>query len=343
MRWFGSAAVAGASLVLSFLVIEIGLRVLGYPSHSLHSISQQRYAELAGMYEPGPLPGIIRVRGLVHDLNINSQGFRGAEPRRDADRPRVLFLGDSFTFGDSVNDDETLPEQVESALAGAIEALNGGVSGSTIVDQRVFGERMLALEPDLVVLVYSENDVSDLGAPVPLHARLAENRAMRSGWLATQVFHAIGDLAVFQRLLFARAAMATRSAPATRGESPGGEPAPSHAALTRYTEEVVAFRDFLTERGKHLIVALYPWVESLKGAGPKPSLSDVSAALKARGVEVVDLTPALARADLAPEQLYLLPWDAHPSPRGYAIAARALAPAVEAALAARSPAQPTER
>ena len=178
------------------------------------------------MYEPGSLPGIIRVRGLMHDVNINSQGFRGAKPRRDAGRPRVLFLGDSFTFGDSVNDDETLPAQVEFALAGAIEALNGGVSGSTIVDQRVFGERMLALEPDLV-LVYSENDVSDLSAPLPLHVRLAENRAIRSGWLATQVFHVISDLAVFQWVLFARAAMATRSSPSTQGESPAGEPAAS--------------------------------------------------------------------------------------------------------------------
>ena len=32
MRWFGSVAVAGASFVLSFLVIEIGLRALGYPA-----------------------------------------------------------------------------------------------------------------------------------------------------------------------------------------------------------------------------------------------------------------------------------------------------------------------
>src|SRR5215468_3569441 len=45
-------------------------------------------------------------------LNTNSKGLRGTRDFpyvKDKDKLRILILGDSFTFGDEVSDDETYP------------------------------------------------------------------------------------------------------------------------------------------------------------------------------------------------------------------------------------------
>ncbi|MEM7586462.1 MAG: hypothetical protein AAF560_23945 [Acidobacteriota bacterium] len=56
--------------------------------------------------------------------------------------------------------------------------INAGVGGTTIVGQREMARRALPLEPDLVVLTFSENDVVDLRRL--LWHELAENRRMKS-------------------------------------------------------------------------------------------------------------------------------------------------------------------
>jgi lysophospholipase L1-like esterase len=99
-------------------------------------------------------------------VSINASGFRG----RDFAIPkppgtwRMLALGDSFTEGMQVNDEETFAARLEAAFADEprrVEVLNLGVSGHGTSDQlallRIFGPR---LEPDLVLLFFClGNDV----------------------------------------------------------------------------------------------------------------------------------------------------------------------------------------
>ena len=309
---------------------EIGLRLAGFPSRAIHSISAADYDRLPGMYEPGSFTGLIRRRGLPHDVEINRLGFRGPAPQPGSGRARVLFIGDSVTFGDHVNDADTLPAQVEAASNGAIEALNGGVAGSTIVDQRVFARRMLSLAPGLIVLVYSENDLSDLGKPEPISAYLARNRARRSSAIASALFFGVRDLALFQLALRARGVLEFHKLVA---ETPPAAPTVPPALLARYCSEVTALRADFYARGLPLLVALYPWPETLSGRHPAPTIDLVREALAAEGMAVVDLTPALRASGTPVEPLYLFPHDSHPSPLGYRVAARALAPAVVATLA----------
>ena len=54
-------------------------------------------------------------------------------------------------------------------LSGRADVLNAGVLGSTIVDQRVFLQRLLDLNPTLVLLVFCENDLDDFQTTPPLH------------------------------------------------------------------------------------------------------------------------------------------------------------------------------
>ena len=125
---------------------------------------------------PGPLmPGQSFTdrfkRSLPFKVTVNNLGFRGAGEIPLAKRPgtyRVLCVGDSYTFGAYVNDLETWPAQLESALreqnpGRAFEAINAGISGFTITDELEFvKEHGLRLEPDAVVVGFVLNDLADL-------------------------------------------------------------------------------------------------------------------------------------------------------------------------------------
>jgi lysophospholipase L1-like esterase len=99
--------------------------------------------------------------GVTVVYRTNSLGYRNRElgPRGSA---RILFLGDSVTFGLGVNEDETFVRMVE-ALARrdgkSWETVNAGVSGlGTNGEIAVFTETGLSTQPDVVVLGFYLND-----------------------------------------------------------------------------------------------------------------------------------------------------------------------------------------
>ncbi|TMB19842.1 MAG: hypothetical protein E6J71_10235 [Deltaproteobacteria bacterium] len=64
-------------------------------------------------------------------VSSNSRGVRGAREHalaKASGTTRIVAIGDSFTFGDDVGDDETFPAQLQRSLAAA-EVLNLGVHG----------------------------------------------------------------------------------------------------------------------------------------------------------------------------------------------------------------------
>ena len=94
-------------------------------------------------------------------LNSDRFGFRGTRDHSESPGKavRILVLGDSFTFGEGVSDDETYSAVLETSLPG-VEVLNGGVHG--------YGhdQMLLALEdlgpkvhPDLVLLGFVSEDM----------------------------------------------------------------------------------------------------------------------------------------------------------------------------------------
>jgi len=102
---------------------------------------------------------------------INSLGLRGQDfpTEKPADTSRILFVGDSFTFGEGVQDDETFASVLQERLRSEVEndergyqVINAGVSGYNAKDE-VLNLRMkwLDLEPDTVVLVFYLNDAYD--------------------------------------------------------------------------------------------------------------------------------------------------------------------------------------
>ncbi len=95
-------------------------------------------------------------------VNTNSAWLRGTrevELSPPDGKPRILVVGDSFTFGDEVRDEEAYPH-VLGALVPEAEVVNFGVHGYGH-DQMLLmlREQSLDYQPDLVVLGFVRDDM----------------------------------------------------------------------------------------------------------------------------------------------------------------------------------------
>jgi len=94
-------------------------------------------------------------------VSTNSAHMRGAReyPLERTDAARVVVVGDSFTFGQCVSDDETFPAVMEATLPNT-EVLNLGVMGygqdQALLRMRRDGFRY---RPDLVVFGFHKSDM----------------------------------------------------------------------------------------------------------------------------------------------------------------------------------------
>jgi lysophospholipase L1-like esterase len=97
--------------------------------------------------------------------DINNMGFRGKDiPEKCKGGKRVLFMGDSFIFGDGgVAAGETIPAFLQEKLGKPFEVINMGVIGYG-PDQSLISliDQGFALRPDMVILGVCENDFGDL-------------------------------------------------------------------------------------------------------------------------------------------------------------------------------------
>lgn len=122
-------------------------------------IATDRYDEFLGWR---PLPNLdLVIKGAR--LTTNAQGFRAAVDLERSSSPgvrRVLVLGDSFTFGEDVADDEAWPAVLDRRLPNA-DVLNLGVHGYGH-DQMLLRLRRegLNLRPDVVLLGFVGVDLT---------------------------------------------------------------------------------------------------------------------------------------------------------------------------------------
>ncbi len=102
-------------------------------------------------------------------VHINSFGLRSPEVAvpKPAGTIRILLLGDSFTFGLRVKDDETFGRRLEEGLRGKygtapVEVVSAGVlSYCPLLEYLQYRHHLHVLEPDLVVLNFDMSDVQD--------------------------------------------------------------------------------------------------------------------------------------------------------------------------------------
>jgi hypothetical protein len=162
---------AGARLALS--VGPLRRRITGFDDSSyrlrwvkLHQIHQEWTGQYATYHPTRGWTLKPDIKDLpVFDgkiLNSNSKGVRGKteyEYQRTPGKRRIVVLGDSFTFGEEVSDDETYSHDLESALR-STEVLNLGVQGYGHDQMLLYlREEGLKYHPDVVIVGFAYLDI----------------------------------------------------------------------------------------------------------------------------------------------------------------------------------------
>jgi lysophospholipase L1-like esterase len=106
----------------------------------------------------------------LYRVSTDARGYRSARPApgpKSAGVRRIVVLGDSYTFGVGVQNEETFPAELETLLnAGKggerYEVINAGSPGWGTENELAFWTtRQSELQADLLVLAFYRNDVTD--------------------------------------------------------------------------------------------------------------------------------------------------------------------------------------
>jgi hypothetical protein len=288
-----------------------------------HSFAPHRYESIAR-----------RVPHAV-ELRYNSSGFRGAEiaPRRPGVR-RVALLGDSFTEGQGVVEQDTYSSRLQALLeagpGGRWEVLNCGRRATDFPALRHVFDEVLALEPDVIVYAMVLNDPEQApsfrGRQSYLNDWIIDRRRMS----IHQPGHA---LAFFDLRLQALAEDRLESYRVGRDSVQWyldmyGEPNREGWRRTQgYLREMASAT---RRRGGSFVVARWPILVGLEGGYPFAAASEaIERACAALGIASHDLLPALRAAPT--ESLWVHPLDMHPNDVAHRLAAESLAPLVRRA------------
>jgi len=169
---------AASSTLVAIAACELLLRLAVEPHKLLSRYSdaywQQRLVDRLDRLSPGEKPyrsvhvdpnlGWLPIPGLRQEKpgeSTNSRGLRGSQEyayERASGVARILVLGDSFTYGFGVRDEETFSYRLQ-LLLGDTEVLNLGVNGFGTDQQILYFEREgRKYSADLVLLVVYYDD-----------------------------------------------------------------------------------------------------------------------------------------------------------------------------------------
>lgn len=159
-------AVAAALGIVIFRELRPGAQGFVSETPGFQIKSRNEYLKRSnGWLEKGTRGPSYVLRAGIQDppyLRTDSRGLRSAEPSKEKRLPRVLFTGDSMTFGFGVPEGSAYPSQLAQQLAGSAEVLNCAVIGYELRDSLSQIERLAPdLRPDLVVLSFLWNDLDD--------------------------------------------------------------------------------------------------------------------------------------------------------------------------------------
>lgn len=307
----GRALVILLSLLATATVCELLLRVY-LINYTVYDIEMVRYATLVKTEAANPLIGHehqpnVSATLMDVDVRTNSDGLRDVEhPTAHGDRYRIIFLGDSLTFGWGVNEPDTFTARLEAALNQRYptEIINFGTGNyNTEQEVNLFLEKGLKYHPDKVVVFYFINDAE----PTPKKARFAflyESRLVTLAWSRLHALESnLGDRQNNYRTYYADL---------YHPDAPGWQRA--RAALQR-------LRDVCVEHGIELQVVVLPELHELQHYPFEKEHMAVVSFLRSIGVSVLDLTP-LFKDETDPMRLWVAPDDAHPNALAHDLIAR---------------------
>lgn len=265
-------------------------------------------------------------------IHTDAEGHRVERPGAAGDedeRPAVLVLGDSFTFGQGVDYERTFVSAL-AARAPSLRFVNAGVPGHGPVQYRQRLELELArgLRPrEVFVVFFVGNDLHDCvwskDSPVyegvlggKAGARFFVKRASHLYRLLSRVYHARSEAAHLLR------------AHETETYTPSAwSCSPLREARLILRQEVARIAALCAARGIELRAAVIPATRGAAGTAtpgldPDLPVREVMTTCRILGIPCVDTTPALRTAPVS--ETYFV-FDSHLTPLGHTLVAEAIA------------------
>jgi lysophospholipase L1-like esterase len=233
-----------------------------------------------------------RLPGVEHPFTVSTDAnSRRSIPQRPGTNGRILFLGDSCTFGIPVNDGESFPALVQQAMNGK-ECLNAGVPGYSAFQGRLLLEG-IAGRLDIVVITFWPNDRSvwdQLGDYEHQELMKAEREN------------------AFSRYRYLR--ILRRAAPSDRPRLTPAE----------FEEQIRVLVRLSRDRGAKPVIQVWPARQQIEGTGETEHQNVLRRVAKAEQALLIDLLPAFHAA----RDRGLFVDSIHANRAGYSLAAETL-------------------
>lgn len=271
-----------------------------------------------------PQLGYVHPKSVSYELGanrveLNSHGLRDEEVlyAKEPDERRVLVLGDSVTFGWGVNQGKTFSDRMEPLLSAETgnkwQVINAGVNGYNSEQEATYLRiEGMQYSPDIVILVYVDNDIDAVFDPNVTTWRRYPN------WPESfpQLLERLRSLSYLYQLtwLFSRMQDVDEHAG-------GGIPSTYPASVTSRSGWP-ASRAALKEIKNQCKKAQIPFLVA-KQNGNDPAFF---AELSESGIEAIALT--LAEAEVPADQRHVSRIDPHPSEAVHAMYAKYLVDAL---------------
>jgi carbamoyltransferase len=294
------------------------------------------HAEIGWWHCPN-LRARIPLGQTFHTVVTNSIGMRASReyPKaRPRGRKRLLFLGDSYTAGDGVSNEQRFTDLLEARWRD-LDALNFGLNGSGTDQQVLIFERLArAFEVDAYVFcVCVENIARNMYSCFPSWDWREQTVAYRpKPW-----FELVGDELVLKNQPVPRARRLKEQLGDWRYEFPVVAGDPDRYAVYKQTDGPHwrlmkrLFRRFLEQvRGAPVLLVPLPMVDHYLETAPStywPRFQELED--PASRVFVVDVLSAFKAVPRAERERFRFPDDPHYTPRAHALVADVLARELE--------------
>jgi len=165
-KWMAISLVI-SSILFTLLFLEVLIRVVDpfrfRPKRDAAIFASQTYMLSKNkniLYELAP-NSLALFKGI--EFRVNSAGFRDKPYRiHKGDKKRIIFVGDSLTYGWLIPLEDTYHKQLEKVLQGRgyeVETMGMGVVGYNLIQEYfLIKERVTRFNPDLLVLQMGPND-----------------------------------------------------------------------------------------------------------------------------------------------------------------------------------------